>query len=541
LQLKLDDPIVERAQENPLDKISPAAFGDGGKIGLNDILNSIKKAKKDENIKGIFLDLTILQCGYATVEEIRNALIDFKDTGKFVIAYSEIYTQKTYYLATAADSIFTKPESFFEWTGLSAQVMFLKGALEKLEVEPIIIRHGKFKSAVEPLMYDKMSPENREQISKYVGSIWDHVLSGISEARNIQVDQLNNYANNLSITVTEDALKFKLIDGVKYRDELLKSLINMSGLEDKKEPNLISLGKYIKVPEKREQKGLAKDKVAIIYAYGDVQSGDDGEGTISSERISKAIREARQDSSIKAIVFRINSGGGSGIASDVIWREVKLAAEVKPVVASMGDVAASGGYYIAMAADTIVADPNTITGSIGVFGVFLNAKGLFNNKLGITFDVVNTNKHSDLGSMVRPAAKEEMEYFQGFIESFYDVFITKAAEGRGMAKASIDSIGQGRVWSGVNAMDLGLIDVFGGVNDAVKIAVEMAKLTQYRVVELPKLESPFEELIKDLTGDAKANFIKSELGINYEYFRYVEDYKNNGSIFARLPYEISIK
>ncbi|MCK4662320.1 MAG: signal peptide peptidase SppA [Bacteroidales bacterium] len=540
LHIKLDKPIVDRASNNPLDNFNFGDIESSYKLGLYDVLQNIEKAKTDENIKGIYLELFVIPAGIATIDEIRNALIDFKESGKFIISYSDYYTQSAYYLASVADKVYLNPEGTFDFKGLRAEIMFIKGSLKKLGIEPQIIRHGKYKAAVEPFILDKMSDANREQTSKYVNSIWEHYIKGISTQRDISTDKLSEYADNYKLIVSEDLIDKKLIDGLKYKDEVLAELRDLLEIDAKKEINSISLNKYTKAPKKHKQKGLAKDKVAVIFAQGLIQMGKGKEDVIGSERISKAIREARLDSTIKAIVLRINSGGGSALASDIILREIILAKQVKPVIASMGNVAASGGYYIACAADTIVASDVTITGSIGVLGIIPNAKELLNDKLGITFDGVKTNKFSDFIGIDRPMRPEEKEIILEMIENVYDVFITHVSNGRNMTKEAIDEIGQGRVWSGTDAKEIGLIDVFGGLNKSIEIAVEKAGLEKYRVVSLPKQEDPFEQIMKQLTGDVKTAILKEQLGAQYKYYEKIQKFSKIKGIQAIMPYEIDV-
>ncbi len=538
LHMKLTNPITDRSNKNPMENFDFESFQPVNQLGLNEILANIKKAKEDANIDGIYLDFTMIPAGMATIEEIRSALIDFKASGKFILSYADTYTQSTYYLASIADKVYLNPEGLLSWTGMRSEIMFFKEALEKIGIEAQIIRHGKFKSAVEPFMYNQMSPENREQIMTYMGSIWNHMLTRISESRNISIEQLNELADNLTLNNADAALEYGFVDGLKYKDEILAELKELTKKKESEKIKNVTLAKYTKVPKKR--KSLEKDKIAVVYASGSVIMGEGAEGTIGSDRISKAIREARKDSSIKAIVFRVNSGGGSALASEVIWREVKLAQQVKPVIASLGDVAASGGYYIVAPAEKIVANPNTITGSIGVFGMIPNGKKLLNDKLGIHVDVAKTNKHADIYSFSRPLSAKEKETIQLNIEGVYETFITHVAEGRGMTKEEIDEIGQGRVWSGANAIEIGLIDEFGGLEKAIEIAAQTANLEKYRVIDYPKLKDPFQKLLEDLQGNVKASILKKELGNEYKYYQRLQDLKNMQGIQARIPYDIEL-
>jgi protease-4 len=418
--------------------------------------------------------------------------------------------------------------------------MFFKNALQKLGIETQIIRHGKFKSAVEPFMLDKMSPENREQIMTYVGSIWDHWVKGISEARGISIEELNNLADNMKIRSSKTAFENGMVDSLVYKDQVIDKLKELTSTKPEKDINAVSISQYIKVPAQRKHKGLAKDKIAIIYASGSIIDGDGGEGDIAGDHYGRVIREARRDSSIKAIILRVNSGGGSALASEIILREMTLAKEVKPVIVSMGDVAASGGYYIAASADVIIANPTTITGSIGVFGMYPNVKEGMNKKLGINVDVVKTNKHSDFGSPFRPLTAEEKAVAQLGVEDIYQVFIGHVANGRGMTTDQVDEIGQGRVWSGLNAIDINLIDEFGGLERAIEIAAEKAGLEKYRITELPKQKDPFESMIQELTGSAKARLLKDELGMAYKQYQSFMEIATSRGVLARMPYDIEI-
>jgi len=539
LYVDLKQEIVDRGSEDPFKGFDFASFQPNSPIGLNQILKAIANAKEDSNIKGILLELDAVNAGAATTEEIRNALIDFKSSGKFIYAYSDTYSQKAYYLASVADSVFLNPEGMIEWLGLRSEIMFFKKTLEKLGVEPQILRHGKFKSAVEPFMLDKMSPENREQTLTYVSSIWNQWVKGISETRGISADKLNSMANNMEIFNAKKALENKLVDGLIYKDELIATLKTKLGIEEKKDISSIELKKYFKAPEVAKRK-FSKDKIAVIYASGEIGMGEAGDDNIGSEGLSRTIRKARRDSSIKAIVFRINSPGGSALASEVIWREVDLAAKVKPVIVSMGDVAASGGYYIAAPATTIMANPTTITGSIGVFGLFFNLQKALDNKLGITVDVVKTNDHADFFSVYRPMTAEEKAVGQMFIEQTYQTFIGHVSAGRGIPVEQVDAIGQGRVWSGVNAKDIKLVDEFGGLTDAIKLAAEKAGLENYRLVELPKQKKLFEQLMEDMSAEAKAWMLKDELGLSFKVYNRIKSMLNNQGVQARMPYDIEV-
>ncbi|MBN1988431.1 MAG: signal peptide peptidase SppA [Bacteroidales bacterium] len=540
LYLNFSETIVDRAAENPFGDLDLGPFASVKQIGLNNILKAIENAKEDSKIKGIYIEAISIPAGAATLEEIRDALIDFKESGKFIISYSDIYSQKAYYLASVADNIYMNPEGGMEWMGLRSEIMFYKNALEKLGIEPQIIRHGKFKSAVEPFMLDKMSDANREQTLTYMGSIWNHWVKGIAQSRGIAADELNRYADEMLITNAKASVEYGLIDSLIYKDQLIDKLKNLTDTDLKKDLTTITLAKYIKAPSPVKKKGLAKNKIAVVYAQGEINMGEGGDGVIGSEGISKAIREARRDSSIKAIVFRVNSPGGSALASEVIWREVVLAKQAKPVIISMGDLAASGGYYIAAPGDVILASPTTITGSIGVFGMYFSVKEGMNKKIGLTVDVVKTNKYSDFGSVYRPLSAQERAISQQGVEDIYQTFIGHVAEGRGITKDDVDAIGQGRVWSGVNAMDIKLVDEFGGLKRAIALAAEKAGVEEYRVVDLPKLKDPFQSFMEDLSGNAKVMLLGKEFTFIYKQYEHINSMVKNQGVQARIPYDLEI-
>ena len=539
LRLELNGEIQDRVEEMPFD-LSEITGQDVNILGLNDILANIKKAKTDENIKGIYIEIGMLSAGFATREEIRNALLDFKESGKFITTYSEIYTQGSYYLASVADHICMYPEGGMELRGLNGTVTFYTNALKKMGIEIQVIRHGKFKSAVEPYMLTEMSDENREQKETYMGSIWEHFLKNVASDRELTRDRLNEIADNLEIQTTEDAVRLGLVDSLFFRDQFQNHLANLMEQENYDDVNFISLKKYNKVKNENARDKFKKEKVAVIYAQGEIMKGEGSETVIGSERISKAIRKTRKDEKVKAIVLRVNSPGGSALASDVIWREMKLANEEKPVVVSMGDVAASGGYYIACGSDKIYASPNTITGSIGVFGMMPNFEELMTDKIGLTFDQVKTNKFADIGSSNRPLTQEEYDIIQKGVVDVYNTFTSKVAEGRDMSQENVDDIGQGRVWSGTNAMDINLIDEYGGLEAAVAGAAELAELEDYRIYELPEQKDPFQELLEQLEGDMQTSWIKYQLGDQYKYYKTIQDIKHLKGVQARMPYQFVI-
>ena len=543
LVVKLDGRIVERKSNNPFEDLELPGIKMSNTTGLNQILSCIEKAKTDDRIKGIYLELSEVNSGYATVEEIRNALIDFKSSGKFIYSYSDMISQKAYYLASVSDSLILNPMGMFDFRGLNAEHTFFKKALDKFGIEMQVVRgkNNKFKSAVEPYLFDKMSDASREQTTVYLKSIWNHLLKGISEKRGIPVDSLNSYADGVMTFQKADvALKHHFFDNLKYKDQVLADFRKLTGLGVNDEIPVVSVGEYDKVPKNIEAGGLAKDRIAIVYASGEIDGGTDGPYQIDSKEVSKGIREARTDSAVKAIVLRVNSPGGSAFGSEVIWREVILAQKVKPVIVSMGDYAASGGYYISCGADAILANPTTITGSIGVFGTIPNLSGLLTDKIGITFDNVSTNNHSDMPSMTRKMTPFEKNLMQSYVESTYNTFLSHVAEGRKRSTASVDSIGQGRVWSGENGKLNGLVDEFGGLNDAVKLAASKANLKRFRIKELPKQKDTFEELMKSLSTKLQTTILQSKFGETYHLWETFSREAHANGIYARMPYNLEI-
>jgi len=537
LVMKLNKEIADRGTKS---KMVMGFSGPEKSTGLNDILDNLKKAKADKNIAGIYMDLSDIPFGIASLEEIREGLIDFKTSGKFIWSYSEGYSQKAYYLATVSDKIYLNPQGMIDFKGLASQQVFLKGMLEKLDIKMQIIRHGKFKAATEPLFLDKMSPENRKQITELIGDIWTTMVGGISETRKIKPDDLNRMADSLKIQTAEDAFRYKLVDQLVYKDELLSLIRKNINIDENKKIPFVTLENYTSVADSRKPYTGA-NKIAIVYASGSIAGGEGDDQSIGSERISRAIRKAREDEKVKAIVFRINSGGGSALASDVIWREIELAKKVKPVVASFGDVAASGGYYIACAASKIVADPNTITGSIGVFGVVPNMEGLFNKKLGVTFDWAMTNKNGDYIPVMKPLTPFQTKLIQRDVDHIYDVFTSKVANGRNLKQSQVDSIGQGRVWSGVDAKTIGLIDEFGGLTKAVELASALSKTKEYRIQSLPEQKEWFEDLIDQITGNDPSAKIKEVLGADYHLYQYYKEIREMKGIQARMLNDIVIE
>lgn len=540
LFLNLDQAITERTSEDPFSKLPVVGSEANKSIGFNDVILALREAKTDDNIKCVYINVSAPQAGFATMREIRDALIDFKTSKKKIIAYSEVYTQGAYYLASVADKIYLNPEGALEFKGLKSQTMFFKGALDKLGVEAQIVRVGNYKSAVEPFFTDKMSDKNREQVTAYLNGLYETFLDGIAKSRNISIPVLHQIADDYKIQQPKDAVAYKMVDGLKYKDEIIDELKLLSGKDKKTNLSTITINEYARnVSDDKDNN--AKNKIAVVFANGDITGGEGSDEQIGSERISRAIRKARLDSSVKAIVLRVNSPGGSALASDVIWREIVLSKKVKPIIASFGDVAASGGYYIACAADSIFVQPNTITGSIGVFGVIPNLQKLYNEKLGITFDGVKTGKYADIMSTDRPMTSGERLIVQNDVNRVYNSFISRVADGRKRTKAYIDSVGGGRVWVGTDAVKIGLADRTANFNQAILSAAKKAKIKEYSVVEYPEMLDPFKALMENTTEKVKMYYAKQELGANYTIYQQIKTAISRSGIQTRMPFEIKIQ
>ena len=538
LHMTLNHPILERTVKTPLENLNFMGY-ENSSIGLNDILAGIKKAQTDNHIKGIYLDISSISTGYASIEEIRNALLNFKKSGKFILAYSEVYTQGAYYLASVADKVYLNPEGLIDFRGLSTEISFFKKALDKLEIEVQVIKVGTYKSAVEPFILDKMSEPNRTQVKSFLGSMYDHILQKVAEGRKLSKDSVYSISYHARVRNAADALTYKMVDGLRYKDEVLDELRSRTGIDKDKNIKSVSIEKYAPTDEEKESRST--NCIALIYATGEIINGEGTDETIGSERISRALRTARTDDKIKAVVLRINSPGGSSLASDVIWREVMLTKKAKPVIVSMGDVAASGGYYIACAADSIFAQPTTITGSIGVFGLIPNMQRFFNNKLGITFDGIQTGLFSNTGTVTRPLNHAEKIIIQNEVNHIYSSFTSKVADGRKKSSSYIDSIGQGRVWSGRDALKNGLVDRLGDIQDAIHAAAKKAALSEYKIVNYPKLKDPLSSLLSHSTDKLETYFTKKQMGDSYQYYQQFKSIVNNMGIQSRIPYTIVVK
>lgn len=543
LTLDINSVINERVQDNPLEALSALSGQSETRIGLNKILASINYAATDDNVKGIYIKGGIPLTGNATLREIRDALVEFKESGKFVYAYSEIMTQNGYYLASVADSVMMLPEGYFEWRGLSATVAYLKEAAGKLGLEPVVLRatDNKFKSAVEPFLRNDMSPENRMQLTELLSSVWGDYTEVIGGSRNLSDERLNMLADSMALSSPKVAMENGFVDAVVYKSDVLELLASKTGTEDIDDLEMISINKYAELNSLIQNK-FGEDRIALVIAQGDIVSGGGSEYQIGSDRIAKAIREARLNDKVKAIVLRVNSPGGSAIASEAIWREVMLARDVKPVVASMGDVAASGGYYISCFADTIVAHPNTVTGSIGAFGLFFTGEELMNDKLGINLETVKTNKYSDLGTFDRSISPSEKRILISQVDGVYRTFVERVAEGRGMTVDQVNELGGGRVYSGEDALELGLVDVLGGVDEAIAIAAEMAGMgDEYTVMETPQLEDPLKMLLTQMGGDFEERIIRNRLGEYAKYFELLENAREMQGFQTRMEFNLEIE
>jgi len=545
LELKFDKPISERKQSADL------LGNNGATLGLVGIKDVIRRAKADDDIKGILLNLELVQGGMASLEEVRDALLDFKRSGKFIVAYHEITSEKSYYLSSVADEIYLHPQGSLEFNGLSSEVMFYKRLFDKAGIEPYIFRVGSFKSAVEPFFRENFSDSARYQTVAYLNSLNNHLLAQVAESRKIPAPRLKVISDSMLVHNAKDALRLKLVTKLGYFDEVQDYMRGKLGVKADKKPSVVSLGDYQNGDKADEKEGSTSgNRIAVIYAEGDIVTGKGSEDNIGSDKFAEAIRKARLDDKVKAVVLRINSPGGSSLASDIIYREVVLTKKVKPIIASMSDVAASGGYYIAMACDTIVAHPNTITGSIGVFGVLPNIQPLLADKLGITVDRVTTGKFSDLPTITRALSPYEKQQLQLEVNDIYADFTTKAALGRHMPVEKLRRIASGRVWSGSEGKQIGLVDVLGSYEDALKIAGARAHLKDgdYQVQRLPRTKSAVEKFFSRFTSDdddeqaaAEARLLQAKLGPLYPAVRQYQQLMQMRGVQARLPYELEIK
>jgi protease-4 len=530
--LELKGQLVDRSEDDPFSGIFASAFGQDvlSPIGLDDVLLNIKKAKNDSLVKGIYLKGGMLMGGFASLKEIRNALLDFKSSGKFIVAYADTYVQSNYYLASVADKVLLNPHGMVDFRGISSELMFFKNTLEKLGVDMQVVKVGTYKSAVEPFIETQMSTENREQITAYTQSVWQSVLDDIAASRHISIEKLNQYADEMmALQPVDKLLEYNLIDSLVYANEA-DSVLNSLVLDYK----ILTHNAMNKVVDPTR---FSKDKVAVIYAVGAI---DDTSGKgIVSEKLVKTINEVAKDKMVKSVVLRVSSPGGSAYGSEQIWHALTNLKKVKPLIVSMGDYAASGGYYIATPADTIVAQPNTITGSIGIFGLIPNISGL-NKKIGLSYDVVKTNKMSDALSLNRPLRSEERALMQGYVDRGYELFVKRCADGRSKSTDEIKAIAEGRVWTGEEAYHLGLVDVLAGLEEAIVIAADKAGLDDFNIKEFPAKEDFQTRLLKSFGEKTESRLMKLRFGEYYRLLQTVEQLQYQHGIQARLPYELKM-
>ncbi|MFT5599853.1 MAG: protease-4 [Flavobacteriales bacterium] len=557
--MKLDNPITERSMFNL--SFGPGGMNTASTLGIKEIKESLRKAKSDSKIEGIQMNIGNLQCGMASVKEIRDAIIDFQSSDKFVIAYSESYSQKGYYLASVADEVYINPAGRVDFRGLSANLIFLKGMLDKLDVDMQIIRgsNNKFKAAVEPLMLDSMSNANRKQTMSYLNAMWYQILDEVGTSRGLTVAELNEMADSAYIRNAATSLEYKLVDGIKFEDEIIALIKAKTGTSESDNLTTLSFKKYLTFNQRNKEKARELTQtttendnanVAVIYANGSISGGVGDQTSIGSTTIAAAIRSARMDENIKGIVLRVNSPGGDAMASDVIWREVMLCKEAgKTVAVSMGDYAASGGYYISCAADRIFAQPNTITGSIGVFGIIPNIGPMLKSVAGITTDRVETNPHASF-SITNALSDDEKLMVQQEVDAIYDDFISKVALGRPeLDKADVDSIGQGRVWSGTDALRLKLVDELGGIDKAIAYVKEMEDLTDVEVRSLPEYNNDFiTKFLIDQSLNQSASLVSEDVNGNSIFMKQlnqmaitVNELSTKKGVQAILPFEIIIE
>ncbi len=545
LKIKLENSFTERGLDTPSFNLDGAE----DRIALRDLERVLRFAKTDKRIEGVYLNIGAIEAAPAMLLEMHNAILDFKSSGKWVIAYGESYSQAGYFVASAANEVYMYPTGTFDWHGLNAEVMFYKKLLDELEIEAQVIRgpNNKFKSAVEPFIYDHMSDENRLQMATFIDDIWKVMCEKISAQRNISIDDLNAAATSLRFINNSALLESKMLDGLIYPDELAAKmsarLKDKGKLEDEKkiDKEVVSFEHYLEVV-KAEDKVSDVAKVAVVYAVGGIESGKGDDETIGSDRIAKALRDARLDDGIKAVVLRVSSPGGSALASDVIWREAELIKQSgKVFVVSMGDYAASGGYYIACGADRIFAQPNTITGSIGVFGIIPNLQNFLDHKLGITFDAYKTHEHANMMTLTSPLDTVQKQAMQDMVSNIYNDFTSKVAKGRNKTQAYVDSIGQGRVWSGEDALAIGLVDELGGLNEAIAYAASKAGVSAKDVLELPELLDPIEEFLNDISGKSEDALLSRLLGSRFKNYQDIRQLSNGGKIQTRLPFYMTVE
>ena len=530
--LSMNGLVYEEVDNNPLTML----LSDNTAMSLKDILASIRNAKEQHTIKGIYLDMGMLFTGTANIDAIRRELIDFKKSGKFVVAYADNYTQAGYYLASVADEVYMNPLGSVALTGLASQTMFYKGLFQKIGIEMMVFKVGKYKGAVEPFIGDHLSDENREQITAYQQSIWDNVVNGIAASRGITASEINRFANEgLFLSDPTKSIESGLIDGLKYRTEVEKVVMEKA----KQKGNSLKSIDIAKMKRAKKSGRAYRYKVAVIYAEGDITPSSISYASDGiTEKLGDELIKLKDDENVKAVVLRINSPGGSAFVAEQIWKQVVELKKSKPVVVSMGNVAASGGYYIACGASKIVAEPNTLTGSIGIFGLFPNATGLF-EKMALTTDVVKTNNFADLGDPSRPMTPDEKALIQGSIERGYEVFLNRCAEGRKMSVEAVDSIAQGHVWTGAQAHKLGLVDELGGIDQAIELAVDLSGIVNYTIINVSHSSDMFKSFFEKRLGETQESVLRNLMGEEYEYFKTLRQVKSTYGIQARIPFDLN--
>jgi protease-4 len=539
LELKLDRPVAERESR---ESIGSLFSSQADNIGLDQIKASLKRAKTDGDIKGIFLNVELVQAGRASLEEIREALLDFKKSGKFIVSYADAQSEGSYYLASVADKIYLNPQGTLEFNGASSETMYYKNLFDKAGIDAQIFRVGSFKSAVEPFFRDSMSDSARLQTTSFLNSLNDFMLAHVAASRKIAPARLKVINDSTLVHNAEDAKRYGLVTNLGYYDQALDYMKGKVGVDQEKKLSLVGLSDYSKSGDDDEDEA-SSNRIAVIYAEGDIVTGKGGSSSIGSTRFAEALRQARLDDKVKAVVLRVNSPGGSSLASDIIYREVALTKKVKPIICSMSDVAASGGYMIAMACDTIVAQPSTITGSIGVFGVLPNIQPLLRDKLGITTDRVTTGKFSDFPTITRPLSAFEKQQFQNEVNRIYADFTTKAAQGRHMPVERLRRFASGRVWSGAEAKERGLVDVLGSFDDAMRIAARRAHLApdDYRIQRLPRQKGMLENVFSGLSEEARLHLVREEMGPMYPIYEQYKKLSTMSGVQARLPFELNVR
>lgn len=536
-KLSLAGTLSDQAVQNPFAELMGES---DDQMSVADVIKAIRRAKDNENIKGIYLEAGHISGGFAGLEAIRRELKDFKGSGKFIVSYGDAYSQGDYYLCSVADSVFLNPQGTVALTGLVSQGLFFTGLAEKLGIEHYIFKVGTYKSAVEPFFLKKFSDANREQLTSFLSSVWNNVTAAVKEDRNVSAEQLNKYLNEgLAMGDASNAIDYKLADALRYRYEVENSVKALAGQDVKGKLKTAGVDKVSMIEVKTNE---SENKIAVLYAEGEIKEEESSSpfsagDKVISEKMAKELRKLKEDEDVKAVVFRVNSPGGSAYISEQIWKEVAELKAVKPIVVSMGDYAASGGYYIACAANKIIAERTTLTGSIGVFGVFRNLTGTF-DKVGVTTDVVKTNTYADLGDISRPMREDEKALVQRGVERTYDLFLTRCADGRGMTKAEIDSIGQGRVWTGEQALERGLVDQLGGMDDAIKEAATLADVSDYSVTIADAPKDFFTKFMEEKMDETKVSIVKSMLGDQYELFSTLQKAKTEQGVIARMPFSI---